>query len=307
MVTGEFTENERRSISIKRILVKIFIDDWPMKLVALVITFALYLGVAGEAGRGTFSSVPLNLRISDNADLVSTPPETVEVVLQGDKNKIDELSRTRNELVVSVDLANHPVGDSSIDLKPDNVFNLPAGVHVETIRPGRIAIKLEPVIEKDVPVKAETEGSVADGVQIQGDPVVTPQKVKVRGPVSQLKTLEFVSTERISVENRASDFTARQVAVTVSNPKVRVLDAVVDVAFRISENRVDRVIQATLKNDTAGRKIPVTVTATLAVLKGIKPGDLKVEMVDGENGKKVPRLVDLPPELEGKIEIAAAK
>ena len=307
-MTGQFTENEHRTISFKRLLRRVFIDDWPMKLVALVITFALYLGVSSEESRATFPTVPLNLRISDNADFVSPPLDAVEVVLRGDKTKIDELSRTRNDLVVFRDLTNQPVGDSSIDLTPDTVsINLPPGVVIETIRPGRIAIKLEPVIEKDIPVRAETEGRVADGVEIYGEPVVTPQKVKVRGPVSQLKTLEFVSTDRISLENRGGDFTARQVAVTVSNPKVRVLDAVVDVTFRISESRIERVIQASLKNDPAGRKMSVTVVATPTVLKAIKPGDLKVEMVTDEDGKKTLKFVDLPPELQGEIEIAKAK
>ena len=304
MASGQYSESEHRTISFRRLLRKIFIDDWPMKLIALVITFALYLGVTGEEVKATFPSVPLNLRISDNADFINPPPEAVEVVLKGDKSKIDELSRSRNDLVVFRDLTNLPVGDSVVDLTGDTVsVNLPPGVQVDTIRPNKIAIKIEPVIEKDIPVRAETEGSPADGSDLEADPVITPQKVRVRGPISYIKTLEFVSTERISIENKSSDFTAKQVAVNVSNPKIRILDAVVDVAFRIKEKTGTQMFSAVIKGDPAGKKMMVPITAPLSVLKSIKPGDLKVELAEGDGGKKGPKLVDLPPDLQDKIEI----
>jgi YbbR domain-containing protein len=305
--TGQYSESEHRTISFRRLLRKIFIDDWPMKLIALVITFALYLGVTGEEVKATFPSIPLNLRISDNADFISPPPEAVEVVLKGDKNKIDELSQTRNNLVVFIDLTDRTIGDSVIDLTPETVKNLPPGVQVVQVRPEKIAIKTEPVIEKEIPVKAETEGSLTDGSVFKGEAVVTPQKVRVRGPVSYIKTLEFVSTERISVENKSSDFTAKQVTVNVSNPKLRIIDAVVDVAFRIGEQPGKKDILVGVKGDPPGRKMTVRVEGALSVLKGIKPGDLKVEMVPDETGKMVPRFVDLPAELLDKIEIVESK
>lgn len=305
MPSDHYSESEQTTISFRRILRRVFVDDWPMKLIALVITFALYLGVTSEEVKATFPSVPLNLRISDNADFINPPPEAVEVVLKGDKSKIDELSRTRNDLVVFRDLTNQPVGDSVVDLTADTVsVNLPPGVQVDTIRPNKIAIKIEPVVEKDIPVRAETEGSLATGSSFDGDPVVTPQKVRVRGPISYIKTLEFVSTERVSVENKDADFTARQIAVTVSNPKVRILDAVVDVAFGIKEKTGTQAFSALIKGDPAGKKMTISVVGPLSVLKGIKPGELKVEMVDGDDGKKTLKLVDLPAELQGKIELA---
>lgn len=308
MASDHYSESEQTTISFRRVLRRVFVDDWPMKLIALVITFALYLGVTSEEVSATFPSVPLSLRISNNADFINPPPEAVEIVLKGDKSKIDELSLSRNVPIVFRDLTDLPVGDSVIDLNPNTVtMVLPAGVQLAQVRPEKIAIKIEPVIEKDIPVRAETEGSLAAGSSFDGEPVVTPQKVRVRGPISYIKTLEFVSTERVSVENKDADFTARQVAVTVSNPKLRILDAVVDVAFSIKENTGTQAFSAVVKGDPAGKKVTVSVVAPLSILKGIKPGDLKVEMVDGEDGKKTPKLVDLPAELQGKIELAKPK
>jgi YbbR domain-containing protein len=180
-------------------------------------------------------------------------------------------------------------------------------VRIGEILPSKIIIKLEAVIEKEVPVQAEKGGSLPDGLVVYGE-TVAPQKVRVRGPASYIKTLEFVSTEKIDLGNKTADFTARQVAVTVSNPKARIVDAaLVDVAFRIGEKRGERLVTAAIKGDTTGKKIPVNIYGPLSLLKGIKPGDLKVEMVDDEAGRKVPQLVDLPAELQGKIEILKAK
>lgn len=302
-MSEHYNETEHSTISFKRLLRKVFIDDWPMKLVALVITLALYFGVRSEVSTATFQSVPLTLRIADDADFINPPVQQVDVVLKGDKREIEDLIR-KNDLVVYRDLTDKPIGDSVIDLTPDTVsINLPAGVTVDEVRPRQIAIKLEGVIEKDITVKPETEGRVSEGYDVYGDAVVVPQKVRVRGPESFMRTLEFVSTEKISLDNRGGDFTAKQVAVSVSNPKARVLAGVVDVIFRIGEKRDKRLVSALVKGDAAGKKVMVTIEGTLSVLKSIKPGDIKVEMIDDGAGARVPQLVDLPGELQGKIAI----
>ena len=307
LMSEHYNEPEHSTISFRRLLRKVFIDDWPMKLIALVITLALYFGVRSDVSRATFQSVPLTLRIADTAEFITPPIQEVDVTLTGDKTEIENLIR-KNDLVVYRDLTDKPIGDTVIDLTPDTVsINLPPGVTVAEILPRQIGIKLEGLIEKDVAVKPETEGRVSEGYEVYGEAVVVPQKVRVRGPASLMKTLEFVSTEKIGLENRGGDFTAKQVAVSVSNPKARVLDAVVDVIFRIGEKRGERLISAVVKGDAAGKKMMVPIVGTLSVLKLIKPGDIKVEMLDDGTGVKVPQLVDLPAELQGKIEIGKPK
>ena len=306
-MSGHYNENEHTTISLRRLGRKIFIDDWPMKVVALVITLALYFGVAGELSTATFQSVPLTLRIADDAEFLSPPDKQVDIVLKGDKSQIDDLSR-KNDLTAYIDLTGIPIGDRVVELTPESVsLALPAGVTVSEIRPKSILIKLEKVIEKDIPVKASTEGHVPDGYELRGEATVIPQKVRVRGPESFMQTLEFVSTDKIELDKRDADFTARQVGVSLSNPKARVLDAVVDIIFRIGEKTGERMVPAPVKGDAAGKKVTVTVKGPLSVLKAIKPGDVKVEMIDGGLGTKVPQLVDLPADIDGKIEIVKPK
>ena len=50
-------------------------------------------------------------------------------------------------------------------------------------------------------------------------------------PGELIKTLDFVETERIDLTGKKEEFTARQIPVSVSNPKAAVLNTVVDVIF----------------------------------------------------------------------------
>ena len=92
-------------------------------------------------------------------------------------------------------------------ITPENVnVELPAGVKLEGISPSIIPIKLEKIIERDVPVKAEPEGGVAEGFELYEEQTnVTPSMVRVSGPESFVRPLDSISTERISV-GRNNDF-----------------------------------------------------------------------------------------------------
>lgn len=297
----QFGDREQLTISFKRLARKAFLEDWPMKLIALVVTLALYLIVSGETGTGTLT-VPLNLRTAENAEFSTTPVQEVEIVVTGDKRKIDRLAERKGDLAIYRDLTELPVGDSVIDLTPGNVsIDLPPGLRLTDIRPGRIAIRLEAVLERDIPVKAETAGDVTEGKEIYGETVV-PQKVRVRGPASFMKTLEFVSTEKIDVENRSGDFTAKQVAVTVSNPKARLMDAVVDVAFRIDETRTERTFVIPVKDDPAGRSVSILLYGPQSQIEKIKPADLKATIEKTDAGEDTAKAI-LPAELQDKVEI----
>ena len=175
--------NGRRDLSAKNLLRKVFIEDWLMKLIALVITFGLWLGVTGLSTPITarFTAVPLTLRISNNAEITNTPLQEVDVVLKGDKRRIDQINKS--DLVVSIDLTDVPAGDRVILLSPDTVsLSLPTGIKLEEVQPNRIAVKIEPVEEKDIPVQVVTEGTLADGYELYSQTVL-PSKVPRAGAV----------------------------------------------------------------------------------------------------------------------------
>lgn len=269
-----------------------------MKLVALAVTFALWLGVTGLSTPTTtrLTGVPLTLRFSSNTEVTNSPIQEVDIVITGDKRRVNQINK--NDLIVSVDLTDVGAGDRVIQLTPETVsLALPTGVKLDEIQPNRIAIRLEPVEEKEVEVQVQTSGSVAEGSEIYGQASV-PAKVRVRGPAGFIRSLSTVSTEDIDISGRSADFTSRQIPLILSNPKATVLEtSTVDVGFRIGEKRMERIF---LLPAGDGKRATVVLFGPRSLLLGLQASDLKI--ITPEESGTEPTL-ELPPSLNGLVEI----
>ncbi len=304
--TEKFLEKEQRQIFLRRLVRRVFYDDGLIKLFALLITLALWLGVTGLRAPITtrLNSVSLKPRVSSNLEITNSPATEVDLIITGDKRKIDQINS--ENLIVSFDLTEAQAGEQVIQLTPENVnVELPTGVRLEEIQPNKIAVKLENVQEREVAVKPEIEGSVADGFEIYSA-VALPQKVRVRGPESFVKSLDFVSTEKIVVENRQADFNVQQVSLNVVNPKVTLLDAVVDVVFKIGERRIERLFIVPVQSETKGKTATVVLYGARSLLNNLRQENLKVQILKNEVGEDSLQL-NLPAGIQGQVEIRKLK
>ena len=303
----KFYEREHWERFPARIFRKIFLEDWTMKLIALIITLGLWFGITGLRSPTSrrFTNIPLNLRVANELEVTNSPVTEVEIKISGDKSKIDQLNP--RDLSVALDLTDITAGDRIVQITPENVnIELPNGFKLEEIQPSRIAVKLEKIIERDVSVKAETEGVLTEDFEIYNSTVV-PQTVRVRGPESYVKPLDAISTEKISVENRQEDFTVQQVALNVVSPKVRLIDTtVVDVIFHIGEKRVEKPFLIPVKTDKGNKTATVVLYAPQSLLVNLRSENLKVETIKNETGETAPKLI-LPAEIQGKVEIRKLK
>jgi hypothetical protein len=304
--TEKFFQKDERQFFIRRLLQRVFLDDWLIKVIALVITLALWLGVTGLRAPITtrLNNIALKIRVSNEIEVTNSPVQEVDLVITGDKRKIDQLNP--RDLVVSLDLSDVQAGDRTVQIMPENVnVELPTGVKLEEIQPSKIAVKLEAVAEREIPVKAETEGSVADGFEVYNQTVLPP-KVRVRGPENFIKSLDFVLTEKIDLENRREDFTLRQVPINVVNPKATVLDTVVDVYFKIGERRMERIFVVPVQTENGNRRATVILYGAHSVLESLKPENLQVETSKNDAGESFSRLI-LPTDIQSKVEIKKLK
>ena len=290
---------------LKQILKKIFLEDWLMKLIALAITLALWLGVTGLSTPTTqrLTSVKFTPLYSNNIEVTNSPIQEVDLVVTGDKRRLAQINK--DALTVSMDISDVLPGDRVLNLTPETVTvspPLPTGVKYE-IQPSRIAIRIEAVEEKEIAVKAETYGDVPEGYEIYSE-TISPTKIKVRGPASFVRTLTSVSTERIDLSNRTDDFTVKQIPVSIANPKASVIETtVVDVEFRIGEKRVERVYSVPVDG---GRRATVVLFGGRSVFDDVRTEDLHVEVVKNAVGIDEPRFT-LPPSLDGKVEVRSVK
>lgn len=304
--TEKFFQKEERQILIRRVFRRVFLEDWLIKLVALAITLGLWLGVTGlhAPTKTRLNNVELKLRVSNDTEITNSPAQEVALVITGDKRKIDQIKQS--DLIVSLDLADIQTGERMIQITPENVnVELPTGVRLEEIQPNRIAVKLEKVEEREIAVKAETEGVLDENFEIY-DETVVPQKVRVRAPQSYIKSLDFVSTEKINIAARRESFTARQVELNLVNPKATLLDTAVDVVFKIGEKRMERLFSVPVKTDGATKTATIVLYGARSIVELIKAENLQVVLFKNESGENSPQLI-LPIEIQEKVEIRKIK
>ena len=294
---------ESARVSFKQIVRKIFLEDWVMKLVALLITFALWLGVTGLSTPTTKRfTVPLIFNVSNNADITNEPIQEVDIVISGDKRKIEQINRS--DLAASIDLTEVMAGDRVLSLTPQNVSvsPLPLGIKLDEIQPSRIAVRLEAVEEKDVEVRAATTGDPANGYEIYAE-TINPPKVRVRGPSSSLKTLDQVLTDVIDLAGAQQDIVKRQVPVGVSNAKkTSVLNTVVDVTIRIGEKRIEHRFGLTAD----GKHVTVVLFGPRSAIEHLRADEIRADIFKTESGEESARII-LPEALQEKVEIRSVK
>lgn len=228
----------RSPTGVEKVLRKLFIEDWSLKLLSLAITLALWFVVTGQnTPVNTRATVQLQFIRPNLLDISNDPPKTVDVVLSGSKHKLDAINQST--LVATVDLSDQRPGERLIRLSDRAQLDLPQGVKLDSFQPVTISVRLEPIVVKQLEVVPKIEGNVADGFEIYS---VRANKVavSVQGPADIINSLEKASTESISVSGRKETFTAQNVAIDISNPKINLLDPVVNIVVEIGERREDR-------------------------------------------------------------------
>lgn len=305
-----FPTEERKRV-LKSWLRSIFLEDWITKLIALFITLVIWYGVTGRRAPSTvrMRNVHLSFRVPSDTEISNEPVDEVEITVTGDKTRLDRVNP--RDLAIAVDLSGYKPGDLVVQLRPETVnHELPSGVKLEEIEPNKIALRLEQRIEKTVEVRPVFNGQPPEGFELYSA-AVAPARVRVRGAASHVEALDRVSTEKINLENLTGDTVVRQITVDLLDPKVTVLDAVVDVALKIGEQREEKTFAGVAVRETNGaRALPETATVTLygarSQLEQIKPQDLLIQLTIESDGSITPNLV-LPADSVGKVETRSIK
>lgn len=282
----------------QKMLRRIFVEDWSLKLLSLAIAIVLWLLVTGQNQPVTAHvNVQLNFIRPQSLEISNDPPRTVDVTLTGSRNKLDDL--TSFDLVATVDISDQRAGERVLRLADKATITLPQGIKVDGFQPSAIPIRLEEIVDRQVPVEPRLEGKPDDGFEVYS---VYPNKgtVSVRGPASRVNGLQKISTESIWLQGHKANFTAQNVALDVPDPKVDLLEPMVNVAVEIGERRVEKTFAGVEVITSDGGKVqPATTSVTLlgeaSFLETIKSEQFRV-ILDGEK----PQL-ELPKMLQGRV------
>lgn len=219
-----------------RVLRRMFIDDWGVKLLALGITFVLWMAVADfNKPRTIRVPVQLNFVRPNNLDISNEPPRTIDVELTGSRERLNNMRLS--DLVATVDISDNPAGERIVRLNNETVhMDLPDGVKIQSFKPTTIPIRLEPNLERQLPVDIKLAGQPAPGFELVSS-TAQPNLITVSGPTSLVEKLQQAPTELISIEGKKSNFTAVGVTIAISDSRIEVRNPVVDVAIEIVEKK----------------------------------------------------------------------
>jgi len=160
----------------------------------------------------------------------SVPPETVRVLVSGTGKDLLRVGGSDFALRLRPSSVHGPV-TQSYPLMPNLVEVLTTvPVNVEQIlAPAEIAVALEPLVQKELPVRLAMALVIADSYTQVGSPIVEPASVLVSGPESIVNALEAVGTDplvqkpvRADVDVRLALRADRDRLLRLSRSEVRV-------------------------------------------------------------------------------------
>jgi YbbR domain-containing protein len=233
----EITPVPRTPSAFEKGLRKMFLEDWGLKLLALVITLALWLAVTGQNKPVTLrvSGVQLNFLRHEGLEISNELPSTIEVVLTGSPGKLDRVGP--RDLVATVDISDQKPGERIVRLSRDRVqMDLPEGVTLQGFHPATLPIRLEPRVEAQLEVEVKFEGTLPEGFAL-GSVTASPARVRVRGPADRVNALHKAMTETVWLDGKKEAFNLSNVAINIPDPRVDVLDPTVDIRVEVVEKK----------------------------------------------------------------------
>lgn len=173
-------------------------DNWQLKLMSLGFALVLWFFVMGERRVEVGYQIPLELlNVPEGMVVTSETPNVVEVRLSGPRALLSSLDD--KNVRISLDLSGLKSGGSTVRRLEDHL-RLPFGVRVTRIAPATLEVRLERIIERDVPVRLLLSGKPAPGYRLAAVEL-NPERILVRGAEHEVLRLREVVSERIRLDD----------------------------------------------------------------------------------------------------------
>lgn len=194
------------------------IRNFGLKVLSIFIAALLWLVVAGDSVVERVLRVPVELQnLPPELEIVSNPPDTVEVRLRGSSGTLSRMAP--GDVAAVIDLRAARPGRRLFHLTPGQV-KAPYGLETVQVSPATLTLEFETSGVRVVRVTPTIDGRPAAGFEVTAVRS-EPETIEVAGPASALKQLREAITEPISVADRR-ETVQEVVTVGVIDPSVRV-------------------------------------------------------------------------------------
>lgn len=224
------------------LLRRIFVENLVIKALALALAVTLVLVKREDQDTDITATARVRVTHPDSRVLVSPPVDKVRITVRGKYNRLRTFDADN---VAAVDLNLSGFEEGQVTFDPE-LFKLPAGLQISSVRPAAMLVRFEPRVQRSVPVEVRLNGEPAPGYRVT-QASVDPPTVMVEGAESVVKALDKVVTEPVSVADRNK--TTRlsvQLEPPVAYAEYREASKRFTVTFVIEEKRGTRLVEGVL-------------------------------------------------------------
>jgi hypothetical protein len=183
----------------------ILFENLGLKLASLVLALLLFGHVLTDQERE--ETIPIPVQLSGLADSLATSgeyPQRINARVRGKWRDLIRLALSHPTL--SLDLAAVTSGQFRTMITAEDVQRraVPAGLSKavtvnEVLDPRTVDVRVEPRVEKEVPVWPRVVGDPADGYHVRGAPVADPESVRVAGAASVVTGIDSLATLAVDI------------------------------------------------------------------------------------------------------------
>lgn len=254
--------------------------NWPLKLLSLALALALWVAVTGIGVIVQDVTVPVEISLGESYTLIGAKPTVATVRLRGPETLLRGIDRSGMELLI--DLGETSTGERTVQLSENNLVGRPRGLELTGITPDRLTLQVDWKSRRPLPVVPSLLDQPPEGYAFYSARMV-PDTLTVEGPRSEVRALNRLRTDPISLEGRTQPFMARVGAVPES-PEIRVVESqLLEAHIEVDVAPVDAafdavpVVLAGQVHEAAATpsSIEVVLSGPPALLERIRPGQIR--------------------------------
>ncbi len=270
----------------KKIL-KFLTENKLEKVLALLVTIVIWAIVVSKTEEVRDFDVSVKVKTNSNTVVVNDPVSTIHITAKGNRFSFARLAS--EEKSVEVDLALKEPGQTMVYFDQSKI---PASKYldIEKIFPKEIIYDIEKLVEKTVKIEPYIDGQPSRGFKIEKIET-SPNKVKIKGPESILKDLEYIPTEKIDISSldKSKIFTTKlffnsQNIKLTDNRKITVAVALARDIREASIN-AEIVLETGLPIKTKPSYIPIKIKGNVEDIEVMKNKGLFVYVKDAGKSK----------------------
>jgi YbbR domain-containing protein len=181
-----------------RLLRRLFLRNWGLKLFSFLLALILWLTLIPEEKIFSEKSLTVSLELHNlpsDMVIVEKPPANVDVRIRAPKRLIGQITPSSVHAVLDLRNARIDVQDYALN---ESMISIPQGAEVKEVRPSQVNLKLERSIQALLEVEPTITGELQEGLGVVKIEVV-PSQVLVRGPESKVNKNDRVRTTPVDI------------------------------------------------------------------------------------------------------------